>query len=90
MSEWDFTWGLSGIELEEAQASGLAPDEYHYGFEEDNEEEDDDESWVYCIRCQKCRKVYAVEHSKNDNKVKCPHCNERFHWSERFFESCYI
>ena len=84
MSEWDFTWGLTGKELEEAQASGLAPDEYGYAFDED------EEICVYCIRCQKCRKVYAVEHSSNDSKVKCPHCGARFIWSERFFEYCYI
>lgn len=65
MSEWDFTWGLTGKELEEAQASGLAPDEYGYAFDED----EDEEICVYCIRCQKCRKVYAVEHSSNDRKL---------------------
>lgn len=86
MSEWEFTWGLTGKELEEAQASGLAPDEYGYAFDED----EDEEICVYCIRCQKCRKVYAVEHSSNDSKVKCPHCGARFIWSERFFEYCYI
>lgn len=88
MSEWEFTWGLTGKELEEAQASGLAPDEYGYAFDED--EDEDEEICVYCIRCQKCRKVYAVEHSSNDSKVKCPHCGARFIWSERFFEYCYI
>lgn len=92
MSEWDFTWGLTGKELEEAQASGLAPDEYGYAFDEneDEYEYEYEESYVYCIRCQKCRKVYAVEHSSNDSKVKCPHCGARFIWSESFFESCYI
>ena len=34
MSEWDFTWGLTGKELEEAQSSGLAPDECGYAFDE--------------------------------------------------------
>ena len=38
MSEWDFTWGLTGKELEEAQASGLAPDEYGYTFDENEDE----------------------------------------------------
>lgn len=86
MSEWDFTWGLTGKELEEAQTSGLAPDEYDDAFDEN----EDEESYAYCIRCQKCRKVYAVEHSSNDSKVKCPHCGTRFNWSEKFFEECYI
>ena len=85
MSEWDFTWGLAGDELEEAQTSGLAPDEYD-AFDENDEEE----SYTYCIRCQKCRKVYAVEHSNNDSEVKCPHCGARFNWSEKFFEQCDI
>lgn len=90
MSEWDFTWCLTGKELEEAQASGLAPDEYGYAFDENEDEDEYEESCVYCIRCQKCGKVYAVEHSSNDSKVKCPHCGARFIWSERFFEYCYI
>ena len=90
MSERDFTWGLTGKELEEAQASGLAPDEYGYAFDENEDEDEYEESCVYCIRCQKCGKVCAVEHSSNDSKVKCPHCGARFIWSERFFEYCYI
>ena len=42
MSEWDFTWGLTGKELEEAQASGLAPDEYGYAFDEDEIDDEED------------------------------------------------
>lgn len=38
MSEWDFTWGLTGKELEEAQSSGLAPDECGYAFDENEDE----------------------------------------------------
>ena len=90
MSEWDFTWGLTGKELEEAQSSGLAPDGCGYAFDENEDEYEYEEGCVYCIRCQKCRKVYAVEHSSNDSKVKCPHCGARFNWSEKFFEECDI
>lgn len=54
MSEWDFTWGLTGKELEEAQSSGLAPDECGYAFDENEDEYEYEEGCVYCIRCQKC------------------------------------
>lgn len=38
----------------------------------------------------KMPKIYAVEHSSNDSKVKCPHCGARFNWAEKFFEHCDI
>ena len=58
MSEWDFTWGLTGKELEEAQSSGLVPDECGYAFDENEDEYE--EGCVYCIRCQKCRKYMQL------------------------------
>lgn len=35
MSEWDFLWGLSGQELEDAMSSGGTASDWHYVEERD-------------------------------------------------------
>lgn len=69
MSEWDFTWGLTGEDLIYAQSTGFAPGEEPYDYDENEEDE-------FCYECSRCCRVYSEEYYFTHSC--CPHCGEPF------------
>lgn len=69
MSEWDFLWGLSGQELEDAMSSGGTAADWAYVEEQERKKEKRKEEWEKIKTLRDSGEISKEEFKKRKTKL---------------------